>query len=81
VSGLLREQIDRARESFVSARIPEAEAALDAEVLARHVLGWDRAQLLTRSSVRTEPSYSDGQRASPSLSSSDIANSGVSTSR
>jgi release factor glutamine methyltransferase len=63
VSGLLREQIDRARESFVSARIPEAEAALDAEVLARHVLGWDRAQLLTRWHLRPPDSFERAYRA------------------
>lgn len=37
-----------AREALVQAGIPAADAALDAEVLARHVLGWDRAALLTR---------------------------------
>jgi release factor glutamine methyltransferase len=48
VSGPLREQIARARVSLVGAGLAPEEAALDAEVLARHVLGWDRAQLLTR---------------------------------
>ena len=43
----LREQIGRARAALVGAGIAQDEAALDAEVLARHVLGWDRAQLLT----------------------------------
>ena len=31
-----------------AAGLAPEDAALDAEVLARHVLGWDRAQLLTR---------------------------------
>ena len=44
----LREQIGRAREALVGAGIAQDEAALDAEVLARHALGWDRAQMLTR---------------------------------
>jgi release factor glutamine methyltransferase len=39
----------RARAALVGAGLPADDAALDAEVLARHVLGWDRAQLLTRS--------------------------------
>ena len=44
----LREQIGRAREALVGAGIAQDEAALDAEVLARHALGWNRAQMLTR---------------------------------
>ena len=43
----LREQIGRAREALVGAGIAQDEAALDAEVLARHALGWNRAQMLT----------------------------------
>jgi release factor glutamine methyltransferase len=48
VSGPLREQIARARASLVGAGLAPEDAAFDAEVLARHVLSWDRAQLLTR---------------------------------
>jgi release factor glutamine methyltransferase len=48
VTAPLREQIARARASLTGASLAPADAALDAEVLARHVLGWDRAQLLTR---------------------------------
>ena len=44
----LREQIARARASLVGAGLAPDDAALDSEVLARHVLEWDRAQLLTR---------------------------------
>jgi release factor glutamine methyltransferase len=33
---------------LVAAGIPAGEAGLDAELLARHVLGWDRATLLAR---------------------------------
>ncbi len=32
---------------FIAAGIPDAEAHLDAERLARHVLGWDRARWIT----------------------------------
>jgi release factor glutamine methyltransferase len=44
----LHERLTDARLSLVRAGIPEPEAALDAEVLARHVLECDRATLLTR---------------------------------
>jgi release factor glutamine methyltransferase len=45
----LHERLTEARRLLSDAGIPEAEAALDAEVLARHVLECDRATLLTRS--------------------------------
>ncbi len=48
MSVALREQIRGARAPLVAAGLMPDEAALDAEVLARHVLGWDRAELLTR---------------------------------
>jgi release factor glutamine methyltransferase len=41
-----------ARERFVRAGIPPDQAAIDAEVLARHLHGWDRATYLLR---RDEP--------------------------
>lgn len=44
----LHDRIARARQRFERAGIGVDEAAIDAEVLARHVLGWDRAQLITR---------------------------------
>ena len=44
----LHERLADARETLVRAGIPAEEAALDAEVLARHVLDCDRATLLTR---------------------------------
>jgi release factor glutamine methyltransferase len=47
VTAPLRDRITLARDAFVRAGIPPDEASLDAEVLARHVLEWDRAQLLT----------------------------------
>lgn len=45
---LLHERLADARDRFVRAGIPRDEATLDAEVLAREVLGCDRATLLTR---------------------------------
>ena len=44
----LHEHLLEARHAFERARIPADEAAVDAEVLARHVLGWDRAALIVR---------------------------------
>ena len=41
-----------ARERLVGAGIPPDQAAIDAEVLSRHALGWDRASWLAR---REEP--------------------------
>jgi release factor glutamine methyltransferase len=37
------EVVARGREQLVAAGIPEDQARLDAELLARHALGWDRA--------------------------------------
>jgi len=43
---MLHDHLARARARLVAAGVPPHEAALDAEVLARHVLGWDRARLI-----------------------------------
>ena len=42
------ERIAAARARLQAAGIPAGDAAFDAELLARHVLGWDRAALITR---------------------------------
>ena len=42
------ERLAAARARLEAAGLAPADAALDAEVLARHVLGWDRATLLSR---------------------------------
>jgi release factor glutamine methyltransferase len=42
----LHDRIARARETLVAAGIAPEEASLDANLLARHVLGWDRARLI-----------------------------------
>jgi release factor glutamine methyltransferase len=44
----LHQHITAARRQLEAAGIPADAAFLDAEVLARHVLGWDRAELLSR---------------------------------
>jgi release factor glutamine methyltransferase len=44
----VHERLVEARGIFTRAGIDPDEAALDAEVLARHVLGWDRATLVAR---------------------------------
>lgn len=43
----LHARLAQARRALVGAGIDPDEAALDAEVLARHALGWDRARFLT----------------------------------
>lgn len=45
---MLRAAIQHARAQMVAAGIDPDEAALDAELLARHVSGWDRATLVAR---------------------------------
>jgi release factor glutamine methyltransferase len=44
----VHECIAAARHTLLAAGIGELDAPIDAEVIARHVLGWDRATLLTR---------------------------------
>lgn len=44
----LRDLVDGARRRLEAAGIPRAEAALDVELLARDVLGWDRATWIAR---------------------------------
>jgi release factor glutamine methyltransferase len=43
----LRDLVDAARARFVAAGVPAPEAALDAELLMRDVLAWDRAAWIT----------------------------------
>ena len=44
----IREKINAARDRLVAAGIDNGEAGRDANLLARHVLGWDRATVMTR---------------------------------
>ena len=55
----LHEGIAAARHSLVVAGLPPEDAALDAEVLARQVLGWDRATLLTRATDPPPSGFDD----------------------
>jgi release factor glutamine methyltransferase len=58
----LREALSDARDRLVAAGIPPEEAAIDAELFARTILGWDRARLLTESAQAApaglEPKFS-----------------------
>jgi len=51
------DRIARARAVLVGAGIREQDAALDAEVLARHALSWDRAALLTHGRDPAPPGF------------------------
>lgn len=53
------ERIAHARSRLVHAGIPDHDAALDAEVLARHALGWNRAALLSRGRGPAPPGFSE----------------------
>ena len=53
----LHERLADARHSFERAGIAADEAAIDAEVLARHVLGWDRAMLITHGHEHLPPGF------------------------
>jgi release factor glutamine methyltransferase len=44
----IQDRIGEARRALRAAGLPAEAAIVDAEVLARHTLGWDRAALLTR---------------------------------
>ncbi len=48
-----------ARHRLVAAGIDERDVALDAEVLARHVLGWDRARYFSRVRNPVPPSFDE----------------------
>jgi len=53
----LHERLAHARRVLVAAGIDDGEAAADAEVLARHVLSWDRAKLLTHADDPLPPTF------------------------
>jgi release factor glutamine methyltransferase len=59
----LGEEVRAARARLVAARIDPAEAAMDAELLARHVLGWDRARFLAEEREPSTPAFRDAFRA------------------
>lgn len=53
----LRQKINAARTRLVSAGIENGEAGRDANLLARHVLGWDRPTLMTRETDEATPEF------------------------
>jgi release factor glutamine methyltransferase len=59
----VREQIDAARETLMRAGLQRLDAAIDASVLARHALGWDRATLLARGREAPPPAFAESYGA------------------
>jgi release factor glutamine methyltransferase len=55
--GTLQERIAGGRLVLVRAGFRQEDAAIDADVLARHVLGWDRATLLARGRDTASPEF------------------------
>jgi release factor glutamine methyltransferase len=59
----LHERLSEARARLQAAGIPAGEAALDADLFARTILGWDRARLIVESSrevpAALEPTFSE----------------------
>ena len=53
----IAERVSAARWPLVAAGIDERDAALDAEVLARRALGWDRARYLSRARDPAPPAF------------------------
>ena len=51
----LREALSEARDRLVAAGIPSDEAAIDVELFAKTILGWDRARVLTESTHLAPP--------------------------
>ena len=56
----VREKINAARARLVAAGIENGEAGRDANLLARHLLGWDRATLYTRETDPATPEFIAG---------------------
>ena len=55
----LEARLSAARRRLAAAGIDERDVALDAEVLARHALGWDRARYLTRARDPVPPRFDE----------------------
>jgi release factor glutamine methyltransferase len=53
----LREKINASRMRLAAAGIENGEAGRDANLLARHVLGWDRPTLMTRETDEATPAF------------------------
>jgi release factor glutamine methyltransferase len=63
MSATLAERLTDARTRLMAAGIPADEAAIDVDLYARRILGWDRARLITRRGERApaelDPTFSD----------------------
>jgi release factor glutamine methyltransferase len=59
MSRSLQDQLADARRDLVRAGLSPEDAALDAEVLARHTLGWDRARVLTHGRESPPPDFDE----------------------
>jgi release factor glutamine methyltransferase len=55
----VHQRLADARHAFEHAGISAEEAAIDAEVLGRHVLGWDRAEVITRGREPAPPGFDE----------------------
>ncbi|MDP1571158.1 MAG: peptide chain release factor N(5)-glutamine methyltransferase [Vicinamibacterales bacterium] len=55
----IRDHLREARQQLAAAGIPEDEAVRDAALLARHVLGWDRARLVVGEPDPAPPAFAD----------------------
>lgn len=53
----LHERVAQARQALIAAGLNPVDAAIDAEVLARHVLQWDRAMLLSHGPEPPPPAF------------------------
>ena len=53
------DRLAQARAQLEAAGLSPADAALDAEVLARHVMQWDRAQLIVHARETEPPAFAD----------------------
>ena len=53
----ISQRIAAGRHALIEAGLDAEDAALDAEVLARHLLGWDRARLLAESRQPAPPDF------------------------
>src|SRR5262245_42658290 len=55
----VHQRIAEARERLVRAGLTAEDAAIDAEVLARHALGWDRARLVAEGRVAAPDGFDE----------------------
>jgi len=59
----IADHVANARRVLEQAGVPPSEAAIDAEVLARTALGWDRAAFVTRRREAADPAFEAPYRA------------------